>query len=315
MNSLDKAAYVALKICMGLKKNESLLVVYDQKEQDIAKALFESGRKISNNVKLLKIKKPKVNGEEPSLLVANDMLKYDVIMLVTSKSLSHTSARRNASFKGARIASMPGITQDMFVRGMGADYKKIEKRTKLIADILNKGKIVRILTDKGTDLIMDIAGRFSDGGVLPNRKGSFHNLPSGEACLAPIEGTTNGTLIVDASFLEKVDKPINIKIVDGYAVSIEGGKTALKLKKALDSVKDKNAYAVAELGIGTNDKAKIIGKILEDEKVLGTAHIAFGNNKSYGGKIDVPIHLDGVFLKPTIFVDDIKIMQNGKLLI
>ncbi|MCK4520976.1 MAG: aminopeptidase, partial [Nanoarchaeota archaeon] len=92
-------------------------------------------------------------------------------------------------------------------------------------------------------------------------------------------------------------------------------KEALKLKNILRKVKDKNAYSVAELGIGTNNKAKITGNILEDEKAMGTAHIALGNNKSYEGKIDVPIHVDGVFFKPTIIVDDKKIMENGKLLI
>ena len=162
---------------------------------------------------------------------------------------------------------------------------------------------------------MSIEGRKAEEGTLIKEKGSFHNLPSGESCLAPVEGTANGTFIVDASFLEKVDKPIKLTVKEGYVVDIRGGKTAAKLKKLLKSIGDKNAYNIAELGIGTNDKAKITGEILEDEKVLGTAHIALGNNISYGGKINVPIHLDGVFFKPTIFVDDKKIMENGKLLI
>jgi leucyl aminopeptidase (aminopeptidase T) len=244
------------------------------------------------------------------------MLDYDVVMLVTSKSLSHTKARRDACAKGVRIASMPGITEDMFVRTMAADYFKIKKVSDKIMETLSKAQKVRIVTSKGTDLTMNINNRevFSDSGIY-HSKGDFGNLPAGETCLAPVEGSTNGVLSVDASFLEKVDRPVFIKIRKGYAVSISGGETAKKLNSVLKNVNDKNAYAVAELGIGTNDAAKITGRILEDEKVLGTAHIAFGNNKSYGGKIDVPIHLDGVFNKPDIIVDDIKIMKNGKLLI
>lgn len=314
MSSLQKAAKNSLVVCMGLKKNESVLVIYDPKKYKIAKAIFSEALKIGE-AKLLRIKEPKQNGEEPCSDVSKEMLKYDVIMLVTSKSLSHTKARRDATKKGARIASMPGITENMFIRGMKADYKKIEKITNKISRILTKGKSVKIITKKGTNITMSIRARKSDGGVLPNKKGWFHNLPSGEAGLAPVEGTTNGTLVVDASFLEKVDKPIIIEIRAGYAVNIKGGKTAAKLRKILAKVRDKNAYAVAELGIGTNDSAKITGKILEDEKVLGTAHIAFGNNKSYGGVIDVPIHLDGVFKNPTLFVDNKRIMKEGKLLI
>ena len=54
---------------------------------------------------------------------------------------------------------------------------------------------------------------------------------------------------------------------------------------------------------------------VEDEKVLGTAHIAVGNNKTYGGTNDVQLHLDGVFNKPTIEVNNKIIMKHGKLLI
>jgi leucyl aminopeptidase (aminopeptidase T) len=126
-NELERAASTALKTCMCLKKNEKLLVVYDTKKYKIARAFFDVGGKICFKAKLFKIKEPKVNGEEPSDAVAREMLKHDVIMLVTSKSLSHTKARMNACLNGARIASMPGITDDMFVRTMAADYSKIKK--------------------------------------------------------------------------------------------------------------------------------------------------------------------------------------------
>ena len=78
-------------------------------------------------------------------------------------------------------------------------------------------------------------------------------------------------------------------------------------------LKNKLYKNVAELGIGTNYKAKIRGNILEDEKVLGTCHIAFGNNKHFGGKVDVPFHVDFVIQNPTIYSDDVLILKDGKL--
>ena len=53
---------------------------------------------------------------------------------------------------------------------------------------------------------------------------------------------------------------------------------------------------MAELGIGTNAGARITGSIITDEKVLGTAHVAFGDNAntSYGGDNHAAIHVDGV---------------------
>jgi leucyl aminopeptidase (aminopeptidase T) len=315
MSSLNYAAKIALKVYMGAKRSDKILVIYNSGKEDIAESLFSEAKKIANSCKLIKIPKLKISGEEPSKNIAFEMLKYDIIMLVTSKSLSHTKARRDACKKGSRVASMPGITRDMFIRTMNADYKKMKIITKKLGKILTKGKNVRVITKKGTNLSMSIDGRKSNDTILINTDCSFGNLPSGEACLGPLEGTTNGVLVVNKSFLEKVDKPIRLVIEKGYVVNISGGKTARKLVDILKSIKDKNAYAIAELGIGTNDKAKITGNILEDEKVLGTAHVALGNNMTYGGKINVPIHLDGVFDKPTIFIDDTIIIKNGKILI
>lgn len=315
MISLKNASQTALKDCMALKKDEKILIIYDFKKAVIASSLYKQSKKITNNVKIIRIKAPKRHGEEPIKDVAEQMKEYDVVLLVTSRSLSHTNARINATKAGARIASMPGITIPMFLRGMNVDYKKIEKTKEKIIKILKKGKNVHITTDLGTDITMSVKGRKPSEGVLPNKKGLFHNLPSGEADLSPVEGSAEGVFIVDASMLEKVDKPITITVEKGFAVSIVGRKTADKVKKSLESVYDKRAYNVAELGIGVNYGAKISGNVLEDEKVLGTCHIALGNNKSYGGNCDVPIHIDGIMRNPTIIIDNKKIMQKGNLLI
>ena len=89
------------------------------------------------------------------------------------------------------------------------------------------------------------------------------------------------------------------------------GERAEEVIKRLDRV-GPMAYLVAELGIGLNPKAKVTGNILEDEKVIGTAHIAVGNNLSYGGDNDVPLHLDGVITRPDIYADGKKLMQKGR---
>jgi leucyl aminopeptidase (aminopeptidase T) len=107
---------------------------------------------------------------------------------------------------------------------------------------------------------------------------------------------------------------IRIEVKNGFAAGITGGAIAKKLVKMLDSV-GKNARNIAEFGIGTNDSAKLSGILLEDEKVLGTVHIALGNNVSMGGKVNVPIHLDGVIKEPTVYLDGKELMKSGKLLI
>ena len=42
---------------------------------------------------------------------------------------------------------------------------------------------------------------------------------------------------------------------------------------------------LAELGIGTNDKASRPDNVLEAEKILGTIHLALGDNTGFGGII------------------------------
>ena len=111
----------------------------------------------------------------------------------------------------------------------------------------------------------------------------------------------------------KLKSLLKVYVNEGYAEKIEG-KNAENLEKVLGSV-GKEARNIAEFGIGTNEKAIITGNILEDEKVKGTCHIALGNNIGFGGKVNAPLHLDGIIKKPTIFIDNRKIMDNGKMLI
>jgi|TARA_B100001964_G_scaffold229407_1_gene281699 leucyl aminopeptidase (aminopeptidase T) len=316
MTELQKAANIVLKECMNFKESESLLIVFDENKKSIVDVLLKVGKEISSNVNSIEIPVGKIHGEEPPSEVAQEMKKYDIILLITTKSLSHTDARRNACKGGARGASMPGITEDMMERTLNADYVKISA----VGDQLKEklaGEKVRVVTKLGTDLVMEMNKLFDDNGLY-HEKGSFGNLPAGEIGFAPVEGKTNGTFVVDQTLggIGRLKAPIKFTVKDGSVVDIEGEEEAKDLKKRLMEFKDSSVYNVAELAIGTNDKAKITGFTLEDEKVIGTVHIAIGDNTSFpGGTITAPVHLDGILSEPTVYVDDAIIMENGKLLI
>ena len=147
-------------------------------------------------------------------------------------------------------------------------------------------------------------------------RGQWGNLPTGEAYLAPIEGQSHGVVVVDGSMagVGLVRTPIRITVEDGFATAIEGGEEADRLRGLLDP-HGRDARNVAEFGIGTNDQAILTGVILEDEKVMGTIHIAFGDNKSMGGSVRVASHLDGLVMSPTVWLDDRKVMEHGRLLL
>lgn len=314
---LKNASVTAIRDCMAVQNGEKVLVISDINKREIGLSLFDTAKELGHEAIYLEMKPLKVNGEEPPEYVARMMEKFDVILIPTTTSLTHTKARRDASYLGARVATFPNITKEIMIRGLNADYHKIMALCKHVKDRLSGGNMVTIKTELGTDLTFSITGRniYESKGLF-HAKGESGNLPTGETFLAPVEGTSNGTLAIDgslASFGRITNGPLLLKIRDGYVTEISGSDFAEGLAKLLDSV-GPEARNIAEFGIGTNDKAKISGIILEDEKVLGTIHIAVGNNKSMGGNVDVPIHLDGVVTKPDVYLDGTLILQKGKFL-
>lgn len=314
---LLKSSKIALKEYLGLQNEETLLIVSDEEKREIGLALFEVGKSLCKEAIYVEMKARELNGQEPPQQIADLMKTFDVVVCPTTKSLTHTNARREAVKLGVRIATMPGITKSTMVRCLSANALKVVELTERVKSALENAKEIHLISKNGSDVKMNIDGRkiIPSTGLLKN-KGESGNLPSGEVYLAPIEGTTNGVIVFDGSVagIGILRNPIKIIVKDGYAEKFVGKSEAKRLQKMLDKA-GKDGRAVAEFGIGTNYKAKITGHILEDEKVLGTVHIAFGNNLSMGGVIDVPIHIDGLIKKPTVLIDDLVIMENGDLLV
>jgi leucyl aminopeptidase (aminopeptidase T) len=313
MDKLFKAAQVAISNCLAVKKGESVLIITDAPERKIGYAFWEAAKEAGAEAMLLEILPRTSNGEEPPEAVAKLMKDFDILIIPTSKSMSHTNARREACEAGARCVTLPGIIEDTMERTLNADYNEIAQRSIRMAELVNSGKVARVTTPAGTDISMSLEGRVchEDTGLVHN-PGDFSNLPAGEAYIAPVEGTANGIIVVDGAMVGKVKEPIRIVVKDGYATQITGGKSAAELEAMLEPF-GQPGRNVAELGIGTNHKAQIVGNVLEDEKVMGTVHMALGDNKSMGGKVSVQSHLDGILLKPTLWIDDKKIMENGVL--
>ncbi|MCB9358467.1 aminopeptidase [Candidatus Woesearchaeota archaeon] len=309
-NIVDKVYCDLLKV----KKSEKILIVCDKKTKKIAEMFFEDGFVFGDSTLCIEVPEGKQNGEEPHPEISKLLLKYDVLLLITTKSLTHTNAVKKATEKGARAITMPGIQPATLKRCIDISYKDMQELHNKIYKRMKDVKVVRVTTKIGTDISFSIYNDKIFYKTSMHNKGDLHNLPIGEVYTVPKEGSAEGVYVVDASQagVGLLKKPIKITVKKGMAVKIEGGADATKLEKVLKSVKDKKAYNIAELGIGTNPKAKITGNILEDEKVISTCHIALGNNYGMGGKVNVPIHLDGIMKKPTIYFDDKIIMKNGK---
>ena len=311
---LLSASTVAIRDCMGARPGETILVLTDEPLRRIGYALHQAAKTLGHEVVLVEILPRRSNGEEPPSQIADLMTTMDVVLCPTSKSLTHTDARRRASAAGVRVGTLPGVTEDIMVRCMNADYARIAERTHRLCALMESTKVIRVQSPSGTDVTLPVAGRraLASSGLF-REKGTWGNLPTGEAYLAPLEGQSNGVVVVDGSMagVGMLSQPIRIVVKDGYAGDITGGPEADRLVALLEP-HGRDARNVAEFGIGTNDRAKLSGVILEDEKVMGTIHIAFGDNKSMGGSVRVASHLDGLVKQPTVWFDERKIMESGR---
>ncbi|WP_455278231.1 aminopeptidase [[Eubacterium] cellulosolvens] len=261
------------------------------------------------------------NSAEPEKTVEAILKKYDVILAITTYSITHTDARQSATKMGARIASMPSVLADMFYEGgsMTADYVKIASETIRLTKILNTTSLIRISTQTGTDLFFSVKGRkgLSDTGILDSR-GDWGNLPAGEAYIVPVEGTANGIVIIEDGWFPDLKRKMKLIFESGNLVKIVGGGEVSKTLMNLIRPKSKaDPYlarrCLAEFGIGTNPKAARRDNVLEAEKIKGTIHIAIGDNSHMGGLNKADLHQDFVIRSPTVKMDNRIILKNGKV--
>jgi len=308
------AVRTIMRDCLRVEPGEEVLIVCNPVTEEIGSLMRIEAEGDGAFATLAVISELDSNGAEPPTPVAAAMVAAEVVLAPTIQSLSHTSARRAATQAGVRIATLPGVTEDMLSRLMNADMRVLRRRGAAIAAALRSGEEARITCKHGSDLRLGLEDRvpIADAGVL-NAPGAFGNLPCGEAFVAPTTG--EGTLVVDGSIagVGLVETPVELTVRNGHLTDATGPEGAALLEMLTAHGED--GTNVAELGIGTNEEATLTGNILEDEKILGTAHVAFGASAAIGGTVQVPIHLDCVIVEPTVEVDGKEIVRAGQLLL
>jgi leucyl aminopeptidase (aminopeptidase T) len=313
---LDRAVKTVVRQCMGIQPGEDVLVVCNPVTEEIGALMRIEAQGDGADATLAVISERDSAAGEPPRAVAAAMAAADVVLAPTIQSISHTAARKIASDAGVRVGSLPGVTEEMLSRLMTSDLEEIRRRGWAVVTALNRGSEARITCPHGSDLRLGLDGRLGivDAGELGNR-GAFGNLPCGEGFIAPVEGTAEGMLVVDGSIAEigLLDTPTALTIREGHLVETTGPDGAHLLELLVEHGEE--ATGVAELGIGTNEEAILTGNILEDEKILGTCHVAFGASAAIGGTVQVPVHLDCVLLEPTVEIDGETIVSGGDLLV
>ncbi|HUU49761.1 MAG TPA: aminopeptidase [Nitrospinota bacterium] len=225
----------------------------------------------------------------------------DVVIALSNFSTSHTKFRDLLTDQAkVRYASMPLFDPEMFYGPMDVNWDQLDRESRRLAEIITEADELKIQSSNMTHLIMDIKEKrgLVDTGIL-RKPGSFSNLPAGEVYLAPVEGKTHGRLVIEWAPTHRLKHPITLWVEKGLVVGVEGDDEHADILRERFK-KDPLSKNIAELGIGTNEKASRPDNILESEKIMGTVHVALGDNSSFGGNIRTSFHQDYVVFQPTM---------------
>lgn len=310
--SLRAGARTVVDQCLKVQEDERVVLVNDGNDPNLVEALMNALDGTAE-YRYMEYEPGERSGEEPPAEVAEALKESDVFIAPTRKSISQTKARRAATDSGSRGATMPGVDAEMWGSSLLADYEEVARRCRDVYSLLSGVERITVETPSGTALELEVVqGYYQNDTGLIHEPGEFGNLPAGEVFGAPVNAS--GTLVID--HFPHAPEGTRVEIEDNRVVAVEHpGNEESELAEAFEGVD--GARNVAELGIGTNPEAELIGKTLQDEKVLGTVHVAFGDNSSMvpegdRNRVAADVHWDVVCENPTLRFDDEKVIDAGE---
>lgn len=318
MNRYSEGARFILEECMGVKDGEKIAVVCDHDKLAPALEIVRTSKAMGFRVLLkeeIHSAGIEIHKEDKSL---SEIEECNVVVFLVSdkktQNLGHSDWRKECSARGTRISFITGPIEEV----SRDEIDMVRKRTEFVSKLLTDASVAHIYSSKGTDVAMNLKHRKSL--FLTNHireKGEWGVLPDYmEATIAPQEGETSGVVVVDGTVfgMGLLRESIKLLIEEGEVKEILGGQEARRLKEIID-LAGKNGNSIAELGIGTNHFPYVLSGSLEDRKVLGTIHLALGDNLALGGMIRCDEHIDLQILDATIQLDKLILMKDGSLLV
>jgi len=308
---------------MNAESGDDILIVTDTEiEESVQSALFAAAHKADLDPTIAIITPREADNNDPPAVVGEAMKESDIYVLAASKALAHSHPSAEAQESGSGMIVMSEISPEILRSGAAtADYGRIQALADRLDPIYESGSEIRVKDENGTDLVGDIEDRNYwpiAGTLYQNATQYVATFPDGEVGVAPKEGSTNGTVVWDQSVhgVGQLETPIELTVEDGWVTDIKGGQEAEQFERILKEHGDENSYyCAAEIALGINHGAEFTGKLRTDKKVLGSVHIAVGDNVDLGGTIESDLHIDGVVSAPDVWVDDRKISENGSVLV
>jgi leucyl aminopeptidase (aminopeptidase T) len=326
---LVEGAYNAINVCLRLKPEERITIITDNDTIHIAQALVNEIIKVGSEYSLMVIEdytsRPTQNMPQPIL---DDMAKSQVTVFCAQAQMGELRARIQmtavVNANKIRHGHMVNINKQIMMEGMRANFLEVDQLSQKLIDMASKAKFIKCKSKGGTDIIAE----FSPGikwlktsGIISIDK--WGNLPGGEIFTSPLN--INGLFVVDGvvgdylcqKYGDLKETPLNIEIVNSRIKEMSCVNTDLLEEFTAYTMTDENSNRVGEFAIGTNTALKkVIGHILQDEK-LPSIHMAFGHpyTEHTGAEWISTTHIDCVGIDFDIWLDDKKVMEDGKFLI
>jgi leucyl aminopeptidase (aminopeptidase T) len=304
-----------------IQPGEKVAIIIDDAKLAIAKLIAAAAKVRGIEPEICFMPTREWDGQEPPSDITAAMMDADVIFSVVSKSITHTPAMKAALEARARSIILTDCNDDILSSPalLETDFAAQTDICRRLGIAFTQGDAIHLTSPLGTDLSFSISGRSANVMTGIPEPGELSPVPGIEVNIAPVEGTAEGRIVVDASVpylgIGVLDDPIVCTIEDGYMTAIEGGKAAGILEENLNAPDDRNCFNVAELGVGLNPNARLTGNMLEDEGVLGTIHLGVGTSITLGGSIVAPTHYDLLMWNPSIRVDGQLVQQGRELLV
>jgi aminopeptidase len=319
----------AIRVCLNVQPDERVTVITDRECEEIAASLVHEIEQLGAPYRMFVLEdvatRP-LSGLPPA--VAEDMERSQVSIFAVHVQTNELRSRMEmtdiVNRRRMRHAHMVNINRQIMLEGMRADYRKVDRLSSKVIELVSVAKEIRATTPAGSDFVATLDPKYrwlkTSGLISPDKWG---NLPGGEIFTTP--GEVNGTFVIDGVVGDYLCERFGSLEATPLTVRIKGNRLteAYSENKDLESAfwaythTDENSDRVGEFAIGTNiELTHVIGHILQDEKFPGI-HIAFGN--PYGAHTGADwfssTHIDVVGTRFDIWVDDAQIMRDGAFLI
>ena len=309
-----------LDVCCGLRAGERVVIVTDYEMGRIAELLAAGCAEAGADPVVVCMMPREVDGAEPPAAVAAAMAEANLVLTPVSRSISHAAATRAALARGARVLALSDFREEMFYEGgIRADFRAVQPTCDRLARLLTEAREAHLTSAGGTDVRMDLRGRQGNShSCIVTAPGVFSAFPNIEANISPVEGTSEGSIVIDGSIpnfrLGILREPVRFEVKRGMIASIAGGAQAVRLEDLLRRRGTLEVYTIAQFAVGLNPECReLTGQMTNDHGTLGTVHIGIGTSENLGGHTRAGLHFDGIMRRPTLKLDGKTILEDGAL--